>query len=877
MRSLGWSLLWLACSAAARGAVPPPTETPAAIVVSGRTSTAQDVKVVKVGQEVPVTHGGDAWRPTAGYEFFVSQHYALKSNLGDEPSRQVLEWAELALPHWRALTGLGPPDAGSRMALVCATDERELLRALQDDLGAGQVVAPGGGFTIDRTRVAYTAPGPRPTARAREIVIHETLHLLLAAALGDAGGDALTYAAAAHVYDPAKKQLTVECLDRATLPNPLDDCLADWQRQPPALRDLVVDQWSWGQGYAALTLYHQFFWTDPDRSAKWRVWRDEYLAGRVSRETNAATMAGIFGPVDGLDAAWTDWLRARHQSFRVAAGRWEQDGDTLWVAATPADARRFAQLDLRYAPAEPPRPDPLRMDYPAEPLPPTVGPVRRGVPEPSVGCVVAAVGGNAAAGLGLGVEGESMCRVLVAQDKLLVVDGVALGMQRAEVPLTDEVRAGAAQDGGRYGVTVTIAPAALAIVLRAGPANAVREMTASVPLDAVQRGRLLAKPLAVIGRDGAPRITPWIDDGRAPVDLARPAAANRWRDDGFERLTALTKAAWRLGAAAPPALLDLRATLLAACAAGATEREAAARAYEERIGAVVAEIRGAAAEPATRDLAIVDLAGLLLLVDAAWPMDVPEQVMATARVVARQAEPLTCAVAFAGGQPAAAPVPVTPDRPLVVTLPCQVARDTAAVTATFTLDWRGERVTVALRREILDTSIPAWSVIGPFPNAGGPTVDVPHAIETGAIAADAVHSVPGGDVAWRTLSRPAELPVLSDFAVDFAGLAGAQTDAKAYALVRIDSPLAQDAILSLGSDDGAVAWLNGRLVHRNLAVRGYVPRSDRVPIRLQRGANVLLVKVTQGTGPWLFGARLTDPTGKPLRGVRTTVERPGAG
>ena len=76
---------------------------------------------------------------------------------------------------------------------------------------------------------------------------------------------------------------------------------------------------------------------------------------------------------------------------------------------------------------------------------------------------------------------------------------------------------------------------------------------------------------------------------------------------------------------------------------------------------------------------------------------------------------------------------------------------------------------------------------------------------------------------------------------------------------------------------GAVAWLNGRLVHRNLAVRGYVPRSDRVPIRLQRGPNVLLVKVTQGTGPWLFGARLTDPTGRPLKGVRTTVERPGAG
>ena len=78
--------------------VPPPSKTPAKIIVNGNTSTAIDIKVVKVGQEVPETYSGTMFVPAKGFDFYVSEHYALKSQMGDEFSRNILEISELVIP-----------------------------------------------------------------------------------------------------------------------------------------------------------------------------------------------------------------------------------------------------------------------------------------------------------------------------------------------------------------------------------------------------------------------------------------------------------------------------------------------------------------------------------------------------------------------------------------------------------------------------------------------------------------------------------------------------------------------------------------------------------------------------------------------------------
>ena len=85
---------------------------------------------------------------------------------------------------------------------------------------------------------------------------------------------------------------------------------------------------------------------------------------------------------------------------------------------------------------------------------------------------------------------------------------------------------------------------------------------------------------------------------------------------------------------------------------------------------------------------------------------------------------------------------------------------------------------------------------------------------------------------------------------------GVRTDSFGYALTVLDSPVDQDAELLLGSDDGFAVWMNGSQVGANLEVgRWAQPDSDRFPVRLKKGRNVLLVKITQMGGEWGFCVR----------------------
>jgi hypothetical protein len=136
-----------------------------------------------------------------------------------------------------------------------------------------------------------------------------------------------------------------------------------------------------------------------------------------------------------------------------------------------------------------------------------------------------------------------------------------------------------------------------------------------------------------------------------------------------------------------------------------------------------------------------------------------------------------------------------------------------------------------------------WSFLGPFPNP---------------CTADKV----GGEAAFT-----ASVPALSsdwfvaDLDVDGLGnnlgaLFGARTDCFAYALTVLDSSMDQELELMLGSDDGFAVWLNGQPVGANLAVgRWVVADSDRFPVRLHKGRNVLMVKISQFAGEWGFCVR----------------------
>lgn len=146
-----------------------------------------------------------------------------------------------------------------------------------------------------------------------------------------------------------------------------------------------------------------------------------------------------------------------------------------------------------------------------------------------------------------------------------------------------------------------------------------------------------------------------------------------------------------------------------------------------------------------------------------------------------------------------------------------------------------------------------WLVCGPFsqPNVTG--AELLFDIAFGPEKSDE-------NVQWR--------PTPPGDAVELSGLFPNKSSCVAYLKTQIIAPQDCDAELLLGSDDGVKAWLNGTVVHSNNTDRFAVPDQDRAPIKLKKGPNLLLLKITQGGGGWLACARVVSRDGVPIPGLR---------
>jgi len=175
-------------------------------------------------------------------------------------------------------------------------------------------------------------------------------------------------------------------------------------------------------------------------------------------------------------------------------------------------------------------------------------------------------------------------------------------------------------------------------------------------------------------------------------------------------------------------------------------------------------------------------------------------------------------------------------------------------------------------------SINAWTLLGPF---DGPQEDelktelIPEGVP---VDLSRTHTGMGGKkLAWTPWNRamgPHDDP-RREFFVDFHKAFGGQhDDAVAYAVTWLESESDQRVRLALGSDDGAVAWVNGEEVFRKFTQRGYAPRDDRFEATLRKGVNELVLKIGQAKGAWGFSVFVDDLAGRPAAGVR--VVRPDA-
>ncbi len=60
----------------------------------------------------------------------------------------------------------------------------------------------------------------------------------------------------------------------------------------------------------------------------------------------------------------------------------------------------------------------------------------------------------------------------------------------------------------------------------------------------------------------------------------------------------------------------------------------------------------------------------------------------------------------------------------------------------------------------------------------------------------------------------------------------------------------------VGSDDGIKIWLNGKVVLAHNTMRPFVKDQDQVEVKLVKGENRLLLKVTQNNQGWGVAVRV---------------------
>jgi hypothetical protein len=175
----------------------------------------------------------------------------------------------------------------------------------------------------------------------------------------------------------------------------------------------------------------------------------------------------------------------------------------------------------------------------------------------------------------------------------------------------------------------------------------------------------------------------------------------------------------------------------------------------------------------------------------------------------------------------------------------------------------------ALRGPHAEGFIRTWLLLLPFPIASG---------EPGAQALDRQQlpgeaqlqprpgqAVPVGnrELVWQEHRSPEAI-------VDFNAVLGRKTQwSVAYAVCYVESDQARDDLwLQVASDDQAKVYVNGVQIWQFRLTRPLNDLETVGPVRLEKGANVLVFKVVNEDEDWEGCVRLVDEAGRPAQGIR---------
>jgi putative heme-binding domain-containing protein len=140
-----------------------------------------------------------------------------------------------------------------------------------------------------------------------------------------------------------------------------------------------------------------------------------------------------------------------------------------------------------------------------------------------------------------------------------------------------------------------------------------------------------------------------------------------------------------------------------------------------------------------------------------------------------------------------------------------------------------------------------WRIAGPFDNgendAGLDKVFPPEK----SVDLTATYDGKVGKVTWRTVK-----PAANGY-FDLMAFHGKDSpNSVSYLYREIESPVDQEGVISLGTDDGSKLWVNGEMVYTTRAHNAAVPDAASVKVKLKKGKNTFLLKINNGNDPHGF-------------------------
>jgi len=527
------------------GIIPSPAQMRAELIVNGRVSQIRHVDIQHVGKQIPYTYSMGKIGNSLDYDWWVSKHFALKSDLPEKKIRLYLELLELSYPHYVNLFGGEPANIQQqRIAVVYGSSREKVRQAMLDDGFLRGVHQHAGGETMYYNRAGYSFPSHR-LQHQRYIVIHETMHAFHMALTGHSTWapnwitEGLADAIAHHVYDAKLKQLAVMVFDRAPM-NYVETGLRQYYANGQPGIAQINDDPTLKRGLNFFIIH--FLLADPQRAQYFALFRDKLMTANPHSEHTLPVanqlLKQTFPNWPQLEKEFSQYVQNLGSSFHIVAGPWEQDGNRYWIRS--GEQQRQPRLDIQL-PSESAASLAL-FDFPA-PAPSPLLSFKQASRE-QFGLLVDFVAEQqhrGELGLALGLElsqqslqfrkhfqgqekpdTDSYVQVLLKQGRFVHIKGIKLSLKPAAFALSQPL-IDAIADSLQLGLSFKVSDKQLLLQARSGQ----QQQDFSYPITEQIANRLRADRFGLLADDISHKLTPYMADGRHYQPLQH-TTANPW-------------------------------------------------------------------------------------------------------------------------------------------------------------------------------------------------------------------------------------------------------------------------------------------------------------------------------------------------------------